>query len=67
MKLEECIKIGKDCGLTTLGEAYDNINHSAMSLFIWGEIPREMIELQNEIATKHNLKVIDTNIDKIFI
>ena len=67
MKLEECIKIGKDCGLTTLGEAYDNINHSAMSLFIWGEIPKEMAELRNEIGAKYNLKVIDTNIDKIFI
>jgi len=67
MKLEECIKIGKDCGLTTLGEAYDNINHSAMSLFIWGEILREMAELRNEIGAKYNLKVIDTNIDKIFI
>lgn len=33
MKLFECIKIGKACGLTTLGEAYDNIDIHAMNLF----------------------------------
>ena len=67
MKLEECIAIGKDCGLTTLGEAYDNINHSAMSLFEYSKIEQEMAELRNEIGAKYNLKIIDTNIDKILI
>ena len=38
MTLHECIEIGQECGLTTLGEAYDNINIHCMNLFLYENI-----------------------------
>jgi hypothetical protein len=67
MKLEECIKIGKECGLITLGEAYDNINHHQTMLFAYTEMEKEMQELRNEIGKKYNLNVISDNINRIKI
>lgn len=67
MKLQECIEIGKECGMVTLGEAYDNIDIHSTMLFIWEDIEKEMQELRNEIGKKYNLKIIDTNIDGIKI
>lgn len=67
MKLDECIKIGKECGMTTLGEAYDNISFHSTMLFKYEDIENELQELRNEIGKKYNLKIIDTNIDRIKI
>lgn len=67
MKLDECIRIGKECGMTTLGEAYDNIDYHCPMLFEYNKIEDELQELRNEIGKKYNLKIIDTNIDGIKI
>lgn len=67
MTLDDCIKIGKDCGMTTLGEAYDNIDYHQTMLFIFADIKSEMQELRNEIGKKYNLKEINQNIDRIKI
>lgn len=49
MKLEECLEIGKACGLTTLEECYDNIYLHAGSLFTYDEISKEILELQKDM------------------
>ena len=67
MKLNECIEIGKECGLLTLGEAYDNVDNHVMSLFRFPDIEKEMQELRNEIGKKYNLIEITDNINKILI
>ena len=67
MTLHECIEIGQECGLTTLGEAYDNINIHCMNLFLYENIEKEMQQLRNEIGKKYNFKTLDTNIDEIKI
>ena len=67
MKLEECIRMGKECGMLTLGEAYDNINYHQTSLFIYNKMEKEMQELRNEIGKKYNLTEISQNIDRIKI
>lgn len=67
MKLKDCISIAKACELTTLGEAYDNIDFHAITLFKYEEIDKEMQELRNEIGKKYNLKIINNNIDDILI
>jgi len=67
MKLKECIELAKECGMKTLGEAYDNIKYHATQLFPYEEIENELQELRNEIGKIYNLKIISNNIDKIFI
>jgi len=67
MKLSNCIEIAIACGLTTLGEAYDNINFHALSLFLYDEIDKEMYELQMEICKEYNLTEISKNIDSILL
>ena len=42
MKLKKCIEIGKECGLTTVGECIDNINIHSMNLFEYTKIDKEM-------------------------
>lgn len=49
MTLDICMKIGKDCGLYTIGECYDNIEIHALSLFPYSEINKELLELQKDI------------------
>lgn len=65
MKLDKCIKIGKECRLTTLGEAFDNISYHSATLFKYTNTFYEMRELRNEIAKEYNLTEISHNIDKI--
>ena len=67
MKLNECIEMGKACGLITLGEAYDNIDYHQTSLFVYAKMEKEMQELRNEIGKKYNLTEITDNINKILI
>lgn len=54
MKLEECFKLAEACGLTTVGEAYDNVRIHAINIFIYDEITKELQELVDEID---NLKL----------
>ena len=49
MTLETCVSIGKDCGLTTIEECYDNIYFHAMNIFTYCEIEKEILELQQDI------------------
>ncbi len=67
MKLDECIEMGKACGMITLGEAYDNIDIHATSLFRFDDMEKELQELRNEIGKKYNLTEISQNIDRIKI
>jgi len=55
MKLQECIKIAKECGLINLKEAYNNIDFHSVNFFIYENIAKEMNELANEIEEKYNL------------
>lgn len=49
MTLKDCLEIGKECGLTTLKECYDNIYYHATSLFAYKDINKELLELQKDI------------------
>lgn len=48
MKLEEAIKLGKDCGLETVEECIRNIELHAISLFKYEDINKELNELHND-------------------
>jgi len=67
MRLKMCINIGKECGLTTLGEAYDNVNIHSINLFSYYEIEKELAELRSEILKKYNQTSINKWIDDIKI
>lgn len=57
MKLEEAVKIGRDCGLTTYQEALDNINYHVLNIFVYDEIEKELEELYGEFSNSgHNLE-----------
>jgi len=49
MKLEDCLKLGKDCGLKTVGESFYNIKIHAANFFIYDNITEELQEIVNEI------------------
>lgn len=49
MKLFEVCEIGRECGLTTLKEALENIQFHAANLFSYKEINNELHELYEEI------------------
>ena len=52
MKLEDALKFAYNCGLGTVGEAYNNISIHAMSLFKYEDIQDEIEELFREIELK---------------
>jgi hypothetical protein len=49
MNLKECFKIAEACGLTTVGEAFDNVRIHAINIFVYDEITEELQELVDEI------------------
>lgn len=49
MKLKDALEIGKDCGLTDMGEAVLNIEIHAMNIFIYDEEEQELAELFKEV------------------
>lgn len=49
MNLKCCMEIGKDCGLTTIEECYDNIYNNASMIFQYRNIDKEIEELQRDI------------------
>lgn len=65
MKLQLCIDIAKECKLTTLGEAYDNVKLLSIDLFTPENMEKELQELRNEIGQKYNLTEITDNINGI--
>lgn len=50
MKLQECLNIATECGLYTLGEAYNNIKSHSLGLFDFSEASQELQELRDEIT-----------------
>ena len=40
--------MAKHCGLKTIGEAVDNIEHHAMSIFKYEDINQELNEMYND-------------------
>ena len=48
MTLKEAIRIGKVCGLETVDEAVLNVELSAMQIFPYEDIPKELRELNSE-------------------
>lgn len=49
MKLKECMELGKECGLYSIEECYDNIILHRLSLFEYNDISKEIEELQKDI------------------
>lgn len=45
MKLKVACEIAESCGLSTIGEAVDNIEHMVMSLFVYKDIPTQIEEI----------------------
>ena len=52
MKLEESFRIGKECGLTTIGECVANIELHSTMFFKYSDIQKEIDELYQEIDDK---------------
>tara|TARA_Y100000034_G_scaffold132889_1_gene196952 strand:+ start:139 stop:351 length:213 start_codon:yes stop_codon:yes gene_type:complete len=48
MKLKEVCRIGKEVGMTTIGESVDNIDHHAMSLFKYDDISNQLTEMYTD-------------------
>lgn len=48
MKLKEACEFGYECGLSTIGEAIDNITFHATSLFPYSMINKEIAELETD-------------------
>ncbi len=48
MTLKEAIRIGKVCGLETVDEAVLNVELSAMQIFPYEDISKELRELNSE-------------------
>jgi len=49
MKLKLACKLGKQMGMITIGEAVDNIEHHAISLFKYEDIVNELDEMYNDL------------------
>jgi len=49
MNLKECFNLAEACGLTTVGEAFDNVRIHAINIFVYDEITEELQELVDEI------------------
>lgn len=49
MKLAECLELGKDCGLNTWEECYNNVDYHATSFFLYKDINKELLELQKDM------------------
>lgn len=49
MKLKNCLELGKDCGLSTWEECYDNVYMHAGQIFSYDRIAVELLELQKEM------------------
>jgi len=48
MKLEDAIRLGKECGLERIEECVNNVLAHATQLFHWPEMKREIDELIEE-------------------
>ena len=55
MILDECIEIGKECGLTDLRECFNNIDIHSTMLFKYEEINKELNDLIDDIEQKYSI------------
>lgn len=63
MKARDCLEIGRDCGLDTVGEAFLNIVFHAMNIFEYEKEEEEIGELIRSYKN-NNLKK-DMSINKV--
>ncbi len=49
MTLQECLELGKECGLTTLDECVRNVEIHSTSLFKYDTLTEELTELYEDI------------------
>lgn len=49
MKIKNCLELGKECGLTTVGQCIDNVEIHSISLFVHTDIQKEINELYMEL------------------
>jgi hypothetical protein len=52
MKIKECVKMAKACGLETMSEAVNNIRIHSTNLFVYEEIAAELNELYAELKER---------------
>lgn len=48
MKLEDCLYIGRECGLSTVGEAVLNVMLHAVNIFSYSDINEQLEELYKD-------------------
>lgn len=68
MKLQACLDIAKDCGLTHLSEAYSNVTLHYSSLFIHDKANDEIKELADAIIALGlvvDKTIVDTTIVEV--
>ncbi|MBC8437159.1 hypothetical protein H8D85_02425 [bacterium] len=65
MTLIEACKIAKEGGLKTIGEAVDNIELIAMSIFPYKDIPEEMLGIYEDPIWKQLDITVHDNIAKV--
>jgi len=51
MKLKDCLELGKECGLSTVEECYNNVTMHYSSLFVYDDIEKEMDELHKDMIS----------------
>jgi hypothetical protein len=59
MKLKNCLKLGKECGLSTLGECLSNIGLHSSQMFIYTKMGEELAELYEEASVFNTSDSID--------
>lgn len=60
MTYEEMMSLGKDCGLTTIAECYDNILIHYDMFFNIKHLAKEIVKLQKDIYKKNPQGFIET-------
>ena len=49
MKLRDCLDIGIECGMSTVGMCVANVQIHCMCMFVYERIPEELAELNAEL------------------
>lgn len=54
MTLRQCLEIGSDCGLETIGESLYNIDLHAGNIFDYSKINQELLQMYREATDLFN-------------
>ena len=54
MTLKNCLKIGLDCGLETVGESIYNMEIHALNIFEYSKINQELLQIYREATDVFN-------------